>query len=119
MSTPLVATRATAAAPAATPFARLLIATDRCKGCELCVHACPEVVLSLDRSHVNALGYNPVHEVAPERCTSCALCARVCPDAVFTVRVARPARPAPVPTATHSAPVASLIEATPGEGGTA
>ena len=97
MSTPLVATRAPAAAPAATPFDRLLIATDRCKGCELCVHACPEHVLALDRSHVNALGYNSVRAVAPEQCTSCALCARVCPDVVFTVRAPRPARAAALP----------------------
>jgi 2-oxoglutarate ferredoxin oxidoreductase subunit delta len=92
MSTSLVATRASAAAPAAIPFARLLIATDRCKGCELCVHACPERVLALDRGHVNALGYNPVVAVALERCTSCAICARVCPDSVFTVQLQRATR---------------------------
>ncbi|MFN8623892.1 MAG: 4Fe-4S binding protein [Chloroflexota bacterium] len=89
----------------------MLIATDRCKGCELCIHACPEGVLALERGHVNALGYNPVHEVAPERCTSCALCARVCPDAVFTVRVQRPARPAAAAAALPAA------RALPSDGG--
>jgi 2-oxoglutarate ferredoxin oxidoreductase subunit delta len=61
------------------------IATDRCKGCELCVTACPKHILALDRSAVNALGYNPIRLVDAAPCTSCALCARVCPDAVFTV----------------------------------
>ncbi len=82
------------APPDAVPFARLVIATDRCKACELCIHACPEGVLAIDRDHVNVLGYNPIREVAPERCTSCALCARVCPDVVFTVRAPRLTRTA-------------------------
>jgi 2-oxoglutarate ferredoxin oxidoreductase subunit delta len=69
----------------ATLLPRLLIATDRCKGCELCIQACAPAVLALDRARVNALGYNPIKAVAMERCTSCALCARVCPDVVFTV----------------------------------
>jgi 2-oxoglutarate ferredoxin oxidoreductase subunit delta len=63
----------------------LAIATDRCKGCELCVTACPHAVLALDETSVNVLGYHPVRLVDPDRCTSCVLCARVCPDAVFTV----------------------------------
>ncbi|HEX2883829.1 MAG TPA: 4Fe-4S dicluster domain-containing protein [Candidatus Limnocylindria bacterium] len=72
----------------------LHIATDRCKGCELCVTECPKHVLALDRSVVNALGYHPVVLLDAGGCTSCALCARVCPDAVFAV-YARPkeARP--------------------------
>jgi 2-oxoglutarate ferredoxin oxidoreductase subunit delta len=78
-------------APRATPFRRLLIRDDRCKGCELCVAACPTHVLALDRSRVNALGYHPISEVHPDACTSCALCAKVCPDVVFTV-IAPPAR---------------------------
>jgi 2-oxoglutarate ferredoxin oxidoreductase subunit delta len=77
-------TRATQATRAQ-PFRRLIIRDDRCKGCELCVAACPTHVLALDRERVNALGYHPVHEVLPDACTSCALCAKVCPDAVFTV----------------------------------
>ncbi len=61
------------------------IATDRCKGCELCIVACPPGVLALDRSVVNRLGHHPVRLLDPARCTSCARCAKVCPDAVFTV----------------------------------
>jgi len=67
------------------PGSPLLIATDRCKGCELCVTACPPHVLALDVDRVNRLGYHPVTLVDAAGCTSCARCARVCPDAVFTV----------------------------------
>lgn len=67
------------------PWAPLVIADGRCKGCELCVGACPRAVLALDRTMVNALGYHPVRLLDPAGCTSCAICARVCPDAVFTV----------------------------------
>jgi 2-oxoglutarate ferredoxin oxidoreductase subunit delta len=66
-------------------FTPLAIASDRCKGCELCITACPHHVLELDQSVVNALGYHPVRLIDPAGCTSCVLCARVCPDAVFTV----------------------------------
>ena len=63
----------------------LLIAIDRCKGCELCIGACPHGVLALDVGVVNRLGYHPIRLTDAAGCTSCALCARVCPDAVFTV----------------------------------
>lgn len=67
----------------------LVIASERCKGCELCVAACPPGVLALDLDAVNGLGHHPIHLVDAARCTSCALCAKVCPDAVFTI-IARP-----------------------------
>lgn len=66
-------------------WAPLAIASDRCKGCELCVGACPHRVLALDTAVVNPLGYHPIRLIDAAGCTSCALCARVCPDAVFTV----------------------------------
>lgn len=78
----------TAELPRAVPasgWMPLHIATDRCKGCELCVTECPKHVLALDTSTVNALGYHPVTLTDAAACTSCALCARICPDAVFTV----------------------------------
>jgi 2-oxoglutarate ferredoxin oxidoreductase subunit delta len=70
-------------------FEPLDIATDRCKGCELCVHVCPKHCLALDLTVVNALGYHPILLTDAVACTSCALCARICPDAVFAV-YARP-----------------------------
>jgi len=73
----------------AEPFLPLEIATDRCKGCELCVTACPKAVLALDPEAVNVLGYHPARLLDAAGCTSCAFCARVCPDSVFTI-FARP-----------------------------
>jgi 2-oxoglutarate ferredoxin oxidoreductase subunit delta len=63
----------------------VLVATDHCKGCELCIAACPPHALALDLAVVNPLGHHPVRLVDAALCTSCAFCARVCPDAVLTV----------------------------------
>ena len=71
------------------PFEPVEIAQDRCKGCGLCIDACPKHVLELNGAIVNELGYHPVRLTDAAACTSCALCARVCPDAVFAV-YARP-----------------------------
>ena len=86
------AARSTAPAPSPTlsvDWRPLDIASDRCKGCELCIGACPQHVLALDERIVNALGYHPIRLTDSTGCTSCALCARICPDAVYTV-YARP-----------------------------
>lgn len=60
----------------------LLIDIDPCKGCELCIEACPPQVLemSADRNHA---GYR--YPILHEGCTGCAACQMVCPDYVFTV----------------------------------
>ena len=74
----------------------LHIATDRCKGCSLCIGACTKGALALDETRVNVLGYHPIQFIDPAACTSCALCARVCPDSVFTVFAApKPPRGTP------------------------
>ena len=57
---------------------------DRCKGCEVCVAACPFDVLALS-SEVNPMGYPWVAAVNSDACTGCANCAVVCPDSCITV----------------------------------
>ena len=63
----------------------VIIDEDRCKGCGLCVSACPKQVLQLAEGRFNVKGYRPVEVIAPEACTGCARCAVICPDVVFTV----------------------------------
>lgn len=58
---------------------------DRCKGCELCIAACPRQILALDQSAVNKKGYHPAGVTDLSRCIACACCARICPDSVITV----------------------------------
>ena len=64
---------------------RITFDVDRCKGCGLCVNACPRQLLRIDRSRINRKGYHPAKITDPERCTACACCAVMCPDCVITV----------------------------------
>lgn len=61
------------------------IDTMRCKGCNLCVVACPSDVLDLHPDEVNNHGYHFAYPKNPEECIGCANCAYVCPDACITV----------------------------------
>jgi 2-oxoglutarate ferredoxin oxidoreductase subunit delta len=55
-----------------------------CKGCELCVTACPQAVISLDMERLTHKGFHPA-KIVKEGCTGCAICAVVCPDSAITV----------------------------------
>ena len=64
---------------------RIVIAEERCKGCELCTTVCPHHLITI-ADHFNAKGYRPARLVDPEgRCTGCTLCAMLCPDALIMV----------------------------------
>jgi 2-oxoglutarate ferredoxin oxidoreductase subunit delta len=54
----------------------------RCKGCELCIPACPVGVLRMSPQR-NQKGYF-VPELL-DGCTGCTACQLVCPDFVFAV----------------------------------
>ena len=60
----------------------LRIERERCKGCELCIPACPPRVLTMS-DEVNGMGFR-YPELSPG-CTGCRACLLVCPDFCFEV----------------------------------
>ena len=61
-----------------------IIEKDRCKGCELCINACPEDVLAMS-SEINAKGYFFPSVEHPDDCTGCRYCLLVCPDTAIQI----------------------------------
>lgn len=62
----------------------IVVDIEKCKGCEVCVPACPTDVLRLAED-VNGKGYHYAYMENPDNCTGCSNCAIVCPDGVITV----------------------------------
>jgi len=56
-----------------------------CKGCELCVRACPKKLLKLSEDKLNEKGYHPVTITDEEACVACGSCFRTCPDTVISI----------------------------------
>lgn len=66
---------------------RIIVDNHYCKGCGLCIDACPRGIIELDKSALTAKGYHPAH-IAPgseSKCIGCGTCYVVCPDVAITV----------------------------------
>ena len=62
----------------------IVVDIEHCKGCEVCVKACPTNVIGMNKQ-VNGKGYHYAYMVQADECIGCANCAIVCPDGVITV----------------------------------
>lgn len=66
-------------------MAKVTFQSDLCKGCGLCVDACPKKLIALSSDKINAKGHSPAEITDQEKCIGCAFCATMCPDCVITV----------------------------------
>ena len=66
-------------------MASIKIKEDSCKGCEMCVNACPKHLIELNKEKINAKGYHPARMTDQSQCIGCKSCAIMCPDVCITV----------------------------------
>lgn len=59
---------------------------ERCKGCGLCIEACPVKIITFS-GKLNHKGWEYVEVKEMEKCIGCSSCAIVCPDVAIEVFV--------------------------------
>ncbi|MFH1562967.1 MAG: 4Fe-4S binding protein [Nitrospirota bacterium] len=65
-------------------MAKIVINSNRCKGCELCTTACPHNLIVMSEE-LNTSSFHPAVFIQSDKCTGCTLCAVICPDIAIEV----------------------------------
>lgn len=66
-------------------MAKITVNETICKGCGMCVLACPKGLMMLSKTRINSKGYHPAEMTDEEACIGCKSCAIMCPDVAITV----------------------------------
>lgn len=66
------------------PKGKPIIDIEKCKGCALCVTACPQKIINM-ANETNAQGVNFAYCIDESRCIACMSCATICPDMVIEI----------------------------------
>lgn len=66
-------------------MAKMTVLNDRCKGCGLCVSACPKQIIAICKDIRTPKGYCPAECSDQSKCTGCAVCYTMCPDCAIIV----------------------------------
>ncbi|MFO7896734.1 MAG: ferredoxin family protein [Candidatus Cloacimonadales bacterium] len=65
-------------------MARMTVDPNYCKGCGLCIAACPKKIIAFSEK-INAKGYHYAECIDQEACIACKLCYTTCPDVAITI----------------------------------
>ena len=65
-------------------MSKVIIDKEICKGCGLCISACPKKALGISKTQ-NSKGFFFAEVVYPEKCTSCTFCGLICPDIAIQI----------------------------------
>ncbi|MEI6101994.1 MAG: 4Fe-4S dicluster domain-containing protein [Eubacteriales bacterium] len=66
-------------------MSKVEISEDTCKGCGMCVAACPKKILVISKSKINTKGYHVAEMTDSKACIGCMACATMCPDIAIEV----------------------------------
>lgn len=61
---------------------KIVINSQKCKACYLCIEACPKKTIEKETNVVflNKRGVYPAKFIDKNECTGCTICAQICPD---------------------------------------
>lgn len=66
-------------------MAEVIINQERCKGCSLCIMACPKKIIYISKDIFNNKAYNPAAISNMNECSGCTFCAIICPDCAIEI----------------------------------